>query len=304
MILLYHLVFPDDTPTDAWNAGGILRLSAFERQLYWLNRRFPIISLDDYIEKLSKDQSNKNKYAAITFDDGYRNVINLVSPFLIKQHFPATFFVTTSHLEDGRLLWFVYINALCSDGPYRSLEVNSDTLPLDHPKNRKKTYQTLINMARQSGDPKGFVLELSSCYPLPDGVKSMYEGPTGDQLLAFRNSNLLTLGGHTHSHPFLDQISKAEQEIEIRQNKAVLEELSQKPVYYFAYTGGVYTGVTINIVKQEGFEAALAVRPKDLGNNSLFELPRTDIYSPSIIKFGLKVHGGAGLLEKLVRRKR
>lgn len=303
MILLYHLVFPDDTPTDAWNAGGILRLSAFERQLSWLNRRFPIISLDDYIENLSKDQSNKNKYSAITFDDGYRNVIDLVSPFLIKQRFPATFFVTTSHLEDECLLWFVYINALCSDGPYSLLEVAGDTLPLDHPKNRKKTYQTLINMARQSGDPKGFVLELSRCYPLPDGVKNMYEGPTRDQFLAFRNSNLLTLGGHTHSHPYLDQISMADQAFEIRQNKAILEELTQKSVGYFAYTEGIYTGITINVVKQAGFEAALAVRPKDLGDNNLFELPRTDIYSPSMIKFGLKVRGGAGLIEKIVRRK-
>lgn len=304
MILLYHLVFPDDTAADAWNAGGILRLSAFEQQLSWLNRRFPIISLDDYIKKLSEDQSNQNRYAAITFDDGYRNVIDLVSPFLIKQRFPATFFVTTSHLEDERLLWFVYINALCSDGPYRSLEVGGQTLLLDNSRNRKKTWQRLISLARQSGDPKGFVLELSKGYPLPGAVREKYEGPTREQLEQFKSTELLTLGGHTHSHPFLDQISEAEQEIEIRHNKTLLEELSQKPVRFFAYTGGIYTRDTINIVKLVGFEAALAVRPNESGDHGLFELPRTDIYSPSIIKFGLKVRGGAGLLEKIVRRNR
>lgn len=29
MILLYHLVFPDSTPKDAWNAGLVLRLADF-----------------------------------------------------------------------------------------------------------------------------------------------------------------------------------------------------------------------------------------------------------------------------------
>ncbi len=299
MILLYHLIFPSDTPTDAWNAGGILRLSAFKKQLLWLNRRFPIITLDEYLEKISHDRKNSNRYSVITFDDGYRRVLDLVVPFLSSQGFPATFFVTTSHLEDDRLLWFVYINALCSDGPYSLLMVDGKTLPLDTPSNRKKTYQTLINIARKSGDPKGFALGLTNRYPLPDVVKRIYAGPTREQLAAFKNSDLLIVGGHTHSHPYLDQITIAEQEFDIRQNKSILEELTQKPVSYFAYTGGIYTGDTINVVKQAGFEAALAVRPKNIGENGLFELPRIDIYSASIIKFGLKVHGVAEILETL-----
>lgn len=299
MILLYHLIFPDNTPSDAWNAGGILRLSAFKKQLLWLNRRLPIIALDKYLEIISHDRKNSNKYSVITFDDGYRRVLDLVVPFLSSQGFPATFFVTTSHLEDDCLLWFVYINALCSDGPYSLLKVDGDTLLLDTPCNRKKTYQTLINIARESGDPIGFSLGLSNRYPLTNMVKRIYAGPTREQLAAFENSDLFIVGGHTHSHPFLDQITITEQEFEIRQNKSILEELTQKPVDYFAYTGGIYTGDTINVVKQAGFEAALAVRPKNIGENSLFELPRTDIYSASIIKFGLKVHVVAEILETL-----
>lgn len=299
MILLYHLVFPDETATDAWNAGGILRLSAFKKQLLWLNRRLPIIALDKYLEIISHDRKNSNKYSVITFDDGYRRVLDLVVPFLSSQGFPATFFVTTSHLEGDRLLWFVYINALCSDGPYSLLKVNGDTFPLDTPSNRKKTYQTLINIARKSGDPNGFALGLSNRYPLTDMVKRIYAGPTREQLATFKNSDLLKVGGHTHSHPYLDQITIVEQEFEIRQNKSILEELTQKPVGYFAYTGGIYTGDTINVVKQAGFVAALAVRPKNMGENRLFELPRTDIYSDSMIKFGLKVYGVAETLETL-----
>ena len=57
---------------------------------------------------------------------------------------------------------------------------------------------------------------------------------------------------------------------------------------FFAYTGGVYNADSIEVVKLAGFEAAFAVRPKLLGVDPLFEMPRMDIYASSMIKFKIK----------------
>ena len=91
MILLYHLVFPDTTPSDAWNAGLVLRLKDFKRQLLWLKRYYRIVSLDDYVEHVSRLGKPEPRLAAVTFDDCYSHTFRLVSPFLEGNDIPATF---------------------------------------------------------------------------------------------------------------------------------------------------------------------------------------------------------------------
>lgn len=72
---------------------------------------------------------------------------------------------------------------------------------------------------------------------------------------------------------------------------------------YFAYTGGVYNAQSIEAVKKASFEAAFAVSPKNLSINPLYELPRTDIYSPSIMKLELKIFGLPSLLQRFGLRR-
>jgi peptidoglycan/xylan/chitin deacetylase (PgdA/CDA1 family) len=118
-----------------------------------------------------------------------------------------------------------------------------------------------------------------------------HQGLTEAQISAIGESQVLTLGGHTHSHPYLDQISHDQQLKEMLENKRILERLSNKVVRYFAYTGGVYNTDSLAAVKKAGFEAAFAVNPKQLGTEVRFEIPRTDIYSTSMMKLKIKVYG-------------
>jgi len=302
MILLYHLIFPDSTPSTAWNAGNILRLSSFQKQMLWLKRHFSIVPLSEYTAQVKSNPAYSKNHFTITFDDGYHQVFDLVSPFLIQQGIPATFFVTSSHLQDNRLLWFVYLNALSSENVYQSLEIDGNILPLADAKSKYSTWKRLIHLARLSQDPLGFVQKISRKYPLPEAVLRKYAGLTLEQLASFGKTDLLTLGGHTHSHPYLDQLSASGQEEQMRINKTILEQASGKPVHYFAYTGGVYNADSIQAVKRVGFQAALAVRPLRLGDDPLLELPRTGIYSPSMVKFIPKALGLGELLGGVTRQ--
>ena len=302
MILLYHLIFPDSTPSTAWNAGNILRLSSFQKQMLWLKRHFSIVPLTEYTGQVKSNPAYSKNHFTITFDDGYHQVFDLVSPFLIQQGIPATFFVTSSHLQDNRLLWFVYLNAVSSENIYQSLEIDGNILPLADAKSKYSTWKRLIHLARLSQDPLGFVQKISEKYPLPEAVFRKYAGLTLQQMASFGKTDLLTLGGHTHSHPYLDQLSEPEQEEQMRINKTILEQASGKPVHYFAYTGGVYNADSIQAVKRVGFQAALAVRPLRLGDDPLLELPRTGIYSPSMTKFIPKALGLGELLGGVTRQ--
>lgn len=302
MILLYHLVFPDNTPKDAWNAGLVLRLSAFKRQITWLKKRFEILSLEDYMAAFVEDARGVKGKAAITFDDGYRAVYDLVSPFLIKEEIPAAFFLTTSHLEDRELLWFVTINALCSEKCYERIEVDGQRYSLTTRNSSMAAWRKLIDLARESHKPIEFARELAQKYPLPSHVIAKYEGMSAKQIADIGQSDLFEVGSHTHQHYYLDQILPSEQRQEMLINKRKLEALLGHPVKYFAYTGGIYTAETIKAVKRSGFEAAFAITPRHLGSERKFEVPRVDIYSPSLIKFKAKIFGLQNYLRYLMHR--
>lgn len=299
MILLYHLVFPDNTPKGAWNAGLVLRLAQFKRQITWLTRNFSVVSLDEYITEYLGSGSVPKKKIALTFDDGYKEVFDLVAPFLVEKKVPATFFANTSHLNDSELLWFVYFNALCSERCYPSVEINSLAYPLTSFRSSMLAWRLLIRLARQSGDPIKYSRDFAKKYPLPPHIISKYIGLGADQIRQIGASEFLAVGGHTTSHPYLDQISAEEQVVQIRSNKELLESLSGKPVKFFAYTSGVYNGQTIAIVKQLGFKAAFAISPRKISSEPIFEFPRVDIYSPSMLKFKLKLWGLVDLIRYL-----
>lgn len=285
MILLYHLVFPDSTPKDAWNAGLVLRLKDFKRQCLWVKRNFCFVSLKDYLEGVQQDPKFSRTHFALTFDDGYAQVFDLVSPFLLSENISATFFVATSHLEDNELLWFVYFNALCSEKIYPSLEIEGQTYLLTTDRSSLVAWQKLIALARQSEKPIAFACQFAKKYPLPKAVYQKYLGFSKDQIAFIGQNKILGLGAHTHTHPYLDQLSLEDQFSQIQHNKELLEAISGESVPFFAYTGGIYNADSIAVVKQLGFKAAFVITPRNLGTDWHFEVPRIDIYSKSLVKF-------------------
>ncbi len=297
MILLYHLIFPDSTPKDTWNAGNVLRLKDFKRHMLWLKKRFTIVPLETYIAERAWE--NRTKQVAITFDDGYQRTFDLVSPFLRVERIPATFFVNTSHMVDDALLWFVYFNALCFEKAYPEINIEGSVYSLVTQRQCALAWKRLVTLARDSGDAIVFSKAYSQQYPLPDVIKQNYLGLRRDQIAKFGNEPRLGLGGHTHYHPYLDQLSRQDQLDEMLRNKNLLEEISGKTIRLFAYPGGIYNQGSIDAAKQAGFQAACAVRPKQIGVNPEFELPRMDVYSPSLFALRAKLMGLADMLSRI-----
>jgi peptidoglycan/xylan/chitin deacetylase (PgdA/CDA1 family) len=277
-------------------------MSQFKQHILWINKRHQIIKLDDYAALYRQSPKLLSDKFAITFDDGYRSVVELVAPFFESQQIPATFFCTTRHFEKHDLLWFVYINALCSEKSYNKISFEGRDYWLDTRKPALETWRMLIRKARESGDPIGFANNLAQKYPLPPQVMRRYKGVTEEQLQMIAKSDVLSLGGHTHNHPYLDQLSLDAQIQEMVVNNRILEDLSHAKVSHFAYTGGVYNNDSLEAVRRMGYEAAFAVNPRNIGENRIYEIPRVDIYSPSLIKFKLRSSGLHEKVRSLSRR--
>lgn len=132
---------------------------------------------------------------------------------------------------------------------------------------------------------------MAETYPLPLEIQALYGGMTNKQVQQAVESGIIELGAHTVTHPYLAQISEADQKREIEMSQCVLGELSGKPIRYFAYPGGDYTRVTAKLVQAARFDASFAVISNNIAPDPFYEIERIGIYSPSLLKLKLKTLG-------------
>jgi peptidoglycan/xylan/chitin deacetylase (PgdA/CDA1 family) len=299
VIFLYHGVVADWGPPERWCIGQALPLRSVERQVQWLARHFRLVAISEYL--VASRSKRGRQLAAITFDDGAKGTFENVSPVLRREGLPATLFVATGHLRGGPLLWFSYLNALCFEKVYAEVTVEGQRFPLVTLEERKRARWALGAMAKGFHRPSDFAARMGHAYPLPPETLDQYGGMTRDQLAAAGKDDLLEIGSHTVAHPYLTDISPAEQTREISGSKQVLSALTGRPVRYFAYPGGDYDGAVLARVRDAGYDAAFATRPRNVGSER-FEVGRTGIYSPSMLKLKLKAAGVVTLAQSLGMR--
>lgn len=298
MILIYHNIIAQQPSAESSQCERGLSLRCFEQQLQWLLCNRQIVPLSDYLRLRERNEASWRKVVALTFDDGLRSTFARVYPLLQKWAVPATFFISTAHLQPGRLLWFSYLNALCFERIYARISVRGISFRFTSYSQRVAARRALGAMARGSGNPKRFGDAMAATYPLPTSIAAEYEGMSREQLDLLRRSDLLEGGAHTVNHPFLDQLSLPDQEKEIVRGKQQLAELTGRPVRYFAYPSGDYNRETLQVLKRAGFEAAFATHEKRVGSDPRFEIVRVGVYSVSFFKFWLKAQGVAKLAHR------
>ena len=89
-------------------------------------------------------------------------------------------------------------------------------------------------------------------------------GPHGDRMLDWAaldelQASDVELGGHSHSHPHLDTLTRSRAAHEIRHCKALLEQRLRNPVRSFAYPHGYSSPGVRRIVREAGYDSACAV---------------------------------------------
>ena len=95
--LMYHSIVPDETLNTNINMWE-LQISLFKEQIKFATeiKNFRIYKSDELINKIPK------KGLCITFDDGYENNYELVSPILIEKNIPFTIFIITDYIKNNK----------------------------------------------------------------------------------------------------------------------------------------------------------------------------------------------------------
>jgi peptidoglycan/xylan/chitin deacetylase (PgdA/CDA1 family) len=121
-ILTYHRLLDEEPTRQADPRRIAVSARQFRAQLAWLKRLgYRTLRLDDYAEMLRAGQEPPARSFAISFDDGYEEVLRLGLPILQAFGYTATVFAVAGELG-GVNRWDGGTAALLSADQYRTLE--------------------------------------------------------------------------------------------------------------------------------------------------------------------------------------
>ena len=269
LVLAYHRIA---TQANGWEPTRPLdvRLDIFRAQMEALRERFEVVPLDCILEP---GDGGSRLRAAVTFDDGYRDNLELAHPVLYSLGLPAAVFVTTRWLGGAAPFWWYELEELSRRGA------------LGPPANGSRWAAYLREVAvlkNLSDEQRGARLdEIRSRVP-PAGDHSWAPRMLSlHDLRAMDRSGIWTIGGHTHGHPILARVPIETARAEIIENKKVLEEILGHPLRWFAYPNGGtgdFGEEHVRILCQAGYLGALTgLSPWEADGRDPFRIPRLSV---------------------------
>jgi peptidoglycan/xylan/chitin deacetylase (PgdA/CDA1 family) len=281
LILMYHRVAEVHTdPFSICVAPG-----HFAEQLEVLRKHAHPLRLQDLCSAL-RTGTIPPRSVALTFDDGYADNLEAAKPLLDRHDTPATVFIMTGFIGSEREQWWDELERIFLEP--RTLPESLDLYIQDTyyraelvtPAQRKATYFAVWRLLQLMPEvERRIVLDrLAEWTGLVSQARPAYRGLSAGEVRTLADGGLIEIGAHTVTHPALPELAAAEQQSEIRQSKARLEEILDRPVISFAYPYGAQSAATAAIVREAGFHRACAttVGPVEPGVDP-FQLPRVQV---------------------------
>lgn len=206
----------------------------FEKDLDYLLRRFRPVTLQDVIQSLRTGQSLPSGSFLLTFDDGLREIKDIVAPMLLRKGAPAAFFLNSAFLDNKNLFYKFKLSLIIEhlqtthhskatlDQLYAYLQTDETSI-VDAIK--KITYAT-----RGQADEVAGILGISFAQYLSE-VKPFL---TLDEVAVLLQQGF-AIGGHSIDHPYYNQLTLEEQLFQTRQSVDFLVQQFKLPYRAFAF---------------------------------------------------------------------
>lgn len=263
VVLTYHRIRPDGCPEESLLEDLVFgpTQSEFEEQMKWLKRNFEVLSESELLETLFAS-TYRGRYAAITFDDGYRDNYDLAYPVLRVHSLPAIFFVCPGLLDARRLGWWDLIAYFIKRSEKPSISLLGEVIPLGEEKT--EAIPKLNDWMKQL--PNTTTINLMEMLSAACGVAFPDAEFQGRHLMTWEqvrevSENGVAIGSHTSTHPVLATLDEAAQKLELAGSRAVLEQKLNSQVRTLAYPVGSYrnfTAATMRIARECGYQAAFS----------------------------------------------
>jgi peptidoglycan/xylan/chitin deacetylase (PgdA/CDA1 family) len=209
-IIPYLHIVSDDEVLHVKHLFVFKNIRQFKKDVQTLCRHYKPISLNDMIENQKRGKSLTEKSFLLTFDDGFREIHDVIAPILIEEGVPATFFLVQNFLDNKEIFYgnkSSLLIELCNNNVKLREKVTSvlkthkcfSTSVIDSLKSvTYKTKQILDIIATQIG------------YDFSEYARSKKPYLTTEQVADLLKKGF-TIGGHSIDHPYYSDLTIVEQ---------------------------------------------------------------------------------------------
>ena len=218
----------------------------FEKQAKWLKKHFKLSNPVEFYEH----STDKGLQVFLTFDDGYKDNVEIALPVLDKHNLLAAFFIVSSLPDTDQWLWHDKIRYLTST---TILESAKSELVLKN-----------LNVGKEP-DPL-FLKEVKDLEStLPHSRLMM----NWDEIRCLKQHGFI-IGSHTHTHSPLKFLSPEKRIEEMNLSRKTIASKLNGDISFFAYPNGLYDEDCHSLMKEYGVKYAFTTNP---GFNRQHESP-------------------------------
>ncbi len=297
-IACYHRVVENfERSARGVNPPMLISTRMLERQIDWLAKRFALMSLDEIASYFQAGRPfDKKRPAAITFDDGYRDVYDHAFPLLKRKGIPAAFFVVTDLVGTSQPQFF--------DRFYLLLRLlHKRGLPL-----ALTIEQTLRTMGASIGaqdrwrgieeDPFAVMTAFLEAFPrqqLEEVVSRLENGvsfeknllgelvPLNWDMIETLHRSGMTIGSHTKSHLLLTNEDGETVSRELIESKQTLEARLNTRIKHFAYPDGRFNPDVVQAVGKAGYDSGYSICHVRDQKSPMLTIPRKVLWESSCV---------------------
>lgn len=218
---------------------------------YLLKKGYRFVSTSELADLLAQKQGLTRKVAVVTLDDAWRNNLQNVVPIAERYHIPITIFTPIQPVEEG-VLWLKWFRD--KELQERFPEVTQQA-PKKLPTSQRNILWSQLKTAKQ------YEREMMTV----EDVKKLAKHP------------LVTIGGHTYTHPILPNCTADELDFELVKAGERLREMTETDIKAIAYPNGNYNDEVIATCRKAGFKMAFTTeegRYIDIQQANPMTLPR------------------------------
>ncbi len=274
VILGYHGV--QEAAFDPWDL--FLPPDLFAEHLEAIARHFRPVSLEQLVEAAARGEPVR-RGVALTFDDGYRSLLDEVQPALERFGIPATAFVVSGYVGSGRDFWWDEL-ATIAFAPCRPTTGSAqlDGTDVDWSLDSAALYQALYEQLHPYPHERR-AEALDELAQLAQREPAEPQTMSAGELRRLADGGLFEIGAHTVSHPRLPDLAPEQQLDEMRRSRGDLEEMLGRPVESFAFPHGAYTAQGIACAREAGFTRVCTSEYAALrANANRYAIPRCFVY--------------------------
>jgi peptidoglycan/xylan/chitin deacetylase (PgdA/CDA1 family) len=287
LILVYHRVARLEH--DPWQLA--VAPDRFAEQIEVLTRERQIVPLRRLAAEVARGRMPR-RLAAVTFDDGYADVLTAAAPVLERFDCPATLFVTTGAIGSQESFWWdALIRILLGSPrlpPVLAIRVAGREHHWELDPGTEAPVATVVSPRALHDKLHALLRPLPVCERRRTlrvlaewaGIGPPRADPTlsADELRKLADDGLIEIGAHSVTHPSLPLLGRAQKRAEVLGSRRAGAALVGRPIESFAYPFGDYDDECIDVAAEAGFSVACTVEPRAVRpGDTCLRLPRVTV---------------------------